>query len=107
MGPDQDPTLDTHPVRANKAPIVKRGAEGPGVLQVPIVTLEGGSPLQPRDPIKTQGWTRILSEQTKLSSLSAAPRDRRPPGADSDLEGCSPLQPWDLRGEADMLSVAL
>ena len=75
------------------------------------IDLEGCSPLQPRNPIKTKHWTRALVapnkacidqhgaegpdalqawEKSKLGRHGGHPSLKN----DIDLEGCSPLQPW-------------
>jgi len=52
---------------------LRRGAEGPGALQVPIKTLmavielEGCSPLQPGEAKKDQGWMTHLVPGNKAS----------------------------------------
>src|SRR5215475_13274851 len=69
---------------ANKACIDQRGAEGPDALQVlieaslAVIDFGGLQSLAAAEPIKAQDLAHALARQTKLVSISAAPRDRTP-----------------------------
>src|SRR6516165_6420157 len=92
-GTDKDHNNRRIPFPTKQSSYRRARRRGTGALQVTIevsmvvIDLEGCSPLQPREPIKTTTVAVSLFRRNKFLSKSAAPRDRRPPDHDRGFNG--------------------